>query len=1832
MTTTIGYFDTNPLIYIAKGGGQQALIDYFRQNPGTVITDVVRAEATIAASPQPGKEPLPDAIDLKNFFDNHADLYVYSDTGLQNQADNGLLPSTKNLGERSIIADAEAKGYSPSSVKIITEDTTPSRWVTSSGTDFSSSLISTGKEVANSSISNEQKANIRNSLSDAGIKSSSEIGTDSQLGESQIFDKNASPTDAFKYQSISDPLTSGETVVDPYHAASIPAGIDPSSAVTKSYGDFVNEARSLGASEGALNGLGAVADGLNALGAGALAYAGFEAATQALGQANAGDYAGATKTVADFGASVIAGDIGAGIGEVLGGAATAGLAIAAGAAAPEVALAGAAGALVGAAIGGYEGFVNGSGVLDGIIGGFSSFLSAASGVLHDAGVGSGLSFGRDSGPGGAANGGPLGPGGAPGTAGKGVAKGQQQVSPLVLDLAGTGLNLKALSSFSPYFDLSATGFEAKSSWIGKGTGLLVLDRNNDGKINDGTELFGTAGGSADGFAALRLLDTNGDGLISAADAQFNDLRVWVNPEGDGIAYPGELLSLTSLGIVSINLAATASTQVIAGDAIKLVSTYTLANGTTRTIADAWLTTSATFTKPDTTPIIPADIAALPQLQGYGRMTDLRSAMVADPALKTLVQAFAAGAGAPDATTLGNITSIMLEWSGSTAIDPASRGGEFDGRKLDFLEKYTGIPFVSGDAGSGPRWRGAITLNSSWTAAENSITARLLLTSGYLLPEFTYNTAADFILPTTSLAASVSALYARLGDVTAANVGTWEVALRVIDAYRIDSHSSTDTILNAIATNSSASVASFASAIEQSLAYVPAAAGVPPTGTSGASLSGVTENAIIFAGSATRQISLQGQPTASPPTLNDTIRYHAGDGLLSVNIVDFSDTPTNTLLLSGIAPGSAKFSFDAGGELVVTDGVAGDTVSVTNATLLGANGVQQVTFDDRTSLTRQQVINLAETGSSANLSLYGTVAADTIDSKGLATYAQGNGGADNYIYNSGYKGLEINADAGADVYGDGYASTATLLLGAGITAASLQVSNDANGNMLLTDNVTGDLIKLDGELTANKGVTEFGVASVTFADASVLTRSQLIGLADTGSSTNITLYGTPFADVFDSKGFATYAQGNGGADSFIYKSGYHALEINEDAGANFYGNGYTSSATLQLGSGITAANLQASSDANGNMFLTDGVSGDQIKLDAEMNTNGGVAEFGVASLTFADNSTLTRAQLITLADTGTAKNKLLYGTSAADVFDSKGFATYAQGNGGADSFIYKSGYHTLEINEDAGANWYGNGYTSTATLQLGTGITAANLQVSSDASGNMFITDGVTGDQIKLDSEMNTNGGVSEFGVASLTFADNSTLTRAQLITLADTGTATNKLLYGTPAADVFDSKGFATYAQGNGGADSFIYKSGYHALEINEDAGANFYGNGYTSSATLQLGSGITAANLKVTSDAKGNMFLTDGVSGDQIKLDGEMNANGGVSEFGIASLRFSNNAVLTRAQLITLADTGSATNKLLYGTSAADVFDSKGFATYAQGNGGADSFFYKSGYHSLEINEDAGSNFYGDGYTSAATLRLGTGITSANLKVSSDSNGNMLLKDGVTGDQIKLDAELLTNNGVAEYGVESLTFADNSTLTRAQLIALIPPPPAARMATAGSSTSGSMLTTNLVSPSPMAPSTAPGAGITPQPPTTGIAGSVITSDPVSARTVGSASAVPAADLLRQSETMPATDVTAARALVDAAMGQTFPVTAMHLSQDAAPYTSDHDLTEPQLPTSRQLRPMQVAGSGSVADAYLMDSRLQRMLSAMADFQSGDGLCAGQMNISGTKLQPTLVELAVALH
>lgn len=188
------------------------------------------------------------------------------------------------------------------------------------------------------------------------------------------------------------------------------------------------------------------------------------------------------------------------------------------------------------------------------------------------------------------------------------------VSPLVLDLNGDGIKTVGIDA-GVHFDLTARGQTDAVGWVSAQDGFLAMDLNHDGQINDGSELFGVAtvlanGEQAhDGFEALAAQDSNHDGVIDAADANFSELSVWTDSNQDGVTDAGELHALKDLGITQLDLAAQKTSVLDQGNWIGLESTYSTTDGVTHALSDVWMQINQAQNKEtDLSKVDPATIA------------------------------------------------------------------------------------------------------------------------------------------------------------------------------------------------------------------------------------------------------------------------------------------------------------------------------------------------------------------------------------------------------------------------------------------------------------------------------------------------------------------------------------------------------------------------------------------------------------------------------------------------------------------------------------------------------------------------------------------------------------------------------------------------------------------------------------------------------------------------------------------------------------------------------------------------------------------------------------------------------------------------------------------------------------------------------------------------------------------------------------------------------------------------------------------------------------------------------------------------------------------------
>jgi hypothetical protein len=155
----------------------------------------------------------------------------------------------------------------------------------------------------------------------------------------------------------------------------------------------------------------------------------------------------------------------------------------------------------------------------------------------------------------------------------------QQSDPIVIDLNGDGLNLTDVTKGQGVlFEITGDGAKEQVSWLAPSDGFLAYDRNGNGIIDSGRELFGDQNGAASGFEELAKFDEDKSGSIDYKDSIFNRLSIWQDLNSDGITDSGELKAVAAAGISSFSLSPSKTREFIAGNLVDGYAAYQTKSG------------------------------------------------------------------------------------------------------------------------------------------------------------------------------------------------------------------------------------------------------------------------------------------------------------------------------------------------------------------------------------------------------------------------------------------------------------------------------------------------------------------------------------------------------------------------------------------------------------------------------------------------------------------------------------------------------------------------------------------------------------------------------------------------------------------------------------------------------------------------------------------------------------------------------------------------------------------------------------------------------------------------------------------------------------------------------------------------------------------------------------------------------------------------------------------------------------------------------------------------------------------------------------------------------
>lgn len=754
------------------------------------------------------------------------------------------------------------------------------------------------------------------------------------------------------------------------------------------------------------------------------------------------------------------------------------------------------------------------------------------------------------------------------------------VDPIIIDLDRDGIETLGKSA-NIFFDHNGNGFAENTGWVGKDDGLLVWDKDKDGKITSGGEIFGDHmlledGTSAEnGFQALAELDKNGDGVIDKLDDAYHFLQVWQDKNSNGVVDDGELMSLASAGIASISTSYKNSKYVDPqGNAHRQTGTITYTDGKTGVVADVWFDTNYSHSQHTGSNEVSDEAKELPYIRGFGNVVNLQVAMTENSHLMDLIKNFIEDPLGAHNTDL--LDDILFSWAGVENIELGSRGPYFDARKITALEMFSGISHINQEVQSA--YVGG--LNVEYGRFRNYMEARLLAQTIFKNDFSLINWEQN---PDTGDYSWNFDLFAqRLNELLATDINAYaelKYSFYHFFEYDLDYQD-----------------------IRNSIGSVHVIKGGPNNDE----LNGTNKNDLIIGGI--------GNDTLIGGNGSDIYLFNRGDGQDIIKNVDYSKDKKDTLLFGKGILANDVLLMRKNNDLVIS--LRDSTDSVTIYSYFGGDGygvygLEQIEFMDGTIWNIENVKNMLIAGTNedqvlmaynhgssiyagnGNDTLKGSYGNDQLYGEDGNDYLYGEGGDDLLV---GGKGNDyLRGGSGSDTYlfniGDGQdeiynystdnKSIDTLLFGEGITIEDIIVQRDGSNLVLKFHNSTDQIT-----VTSHFSDKWYSLDRIQFFDGTVWDIEKIEALAIAGNDTDQTLYAYERGSVIYAAGGNDIIYGNKG-DDFL-SGGEGDDYLNGGGGSDTY--------LFDRGDGQDVINNYSTSNKDIDILLFgDGISSEDILL-------------------------------------------------------------------------------------------------------------------------------------------------------------------------------------------------------------------------------------------------------------------------------------------------------------------------------------------------------------------------------------------------------------------------------------------------------------------------------------------------------------------------------------------------------------------------------------------------------------------------------------------------------------
>jgi Ca2+-binding RTX toxin-like protein len=1168
--------------------------------------------------------------------------------------------------------------------------------------------------------------------------------------------------------------------------------------------------------------------------------------------------------------------------------------------------------------------------------------------------------------------------------------------PLVFDLTGAGINLTSLSSASPMLDMEGTGFAMHTGWVAPNDGILVLEQPGQDGTPNVTEMFGDTGDGTAGFAALAQYDVNGTGVLDASDPIWSQLMIWVDTNGNGQVDPGELKTLQQAGITSINLnAAAQSDDTDNGNTIVATSTFTFADGSTGNVdqVDLNINTFNTQYLGDTTVSVAA--AAMPDLKGYGTLTDLQVAMTLDPSLIDVVNANLPNLDTENLTSLVQAAMpIFVAWAQAVEL-PDANG---DLQVVNPADGNTDVPVLMSMDADG----NVTVMDFAYETKDQADNTYYELASGTPVLDSNGNIIAEPTL------AQVLAQTPPSGE-------TW-VDFSGGEVGFIERYYGQPFPIDQASSNPSGAIAA---------------------------MSDLMTGAYTVLDLEAVRLAMQGPlaqyfPGISYDVTTDSFAATTNEQLSPMYEAIFAAAPSD-------AAGAMQWLTNW---LPIINIVLGDFAR--------SNGVE-VTYGYQfaSMVHAYEQTNLPLTIEQTAAAL-GVPPGEVIEGGGTITGPNSpsiyylHGGDQTVTAGIGLNNFVMGGTFGQDSIIDdepeGHSDESVLWF---TNVASTDITATRDGlNLILSVNGTDEQVTVENEFngveesfTGSNLSDNWGVAQIEFSDGVLWDMPNIAMAVSQPEPNEPTILGTPGMDVLNGGvGGNNFLSGGDGSDIYMFGLGYGHDTISVNRSDPFNDD----IDTVAFGAGITISGLTFSRQgASDDLSIIVNSTGDTLTIlgqfAADYSLFGPLWLDQIEEFAFADGSVYSWQQIDQMMDAQATGTPAIYGfDDFNDVLDPGTGVHYLSGGNGVKTYIFDFGYNFDTVQENVTNILADNGDN---TIEFNSDVTEQDVTFSLAGNSLGLIITLNDGSTMLIDGEFALSSGTVSFNlVQNFQFADGTVYTWTQILQqLISAEEAQSSVIYGSDYADVLDpgpNGGFHYLSGGNAGngVDTYVFGYGYGSETIDVNWTNLLERGGEVVSFTAN----VSESDVRLSAMGQDLVIQLAGAPTDSATILGQFSP--WFYEDGVTSFAFADGTTYSVSDIVNMAFNGAGGGATVNVSDAVNLLRSP--ATFQCGPGdvfiGDGAVPFTTAGNTFDFNPGDGFNVIVDPQASgiADDINFGAGITESMVQTYLLGTNMIFTFAGSTDQIVWMDNGGYTPSGNVFDAIGSVTFADGTTWSTADLLA----------------------------------------------------------------------------------------------------------------------------------------------------------------------------------------------------